>query len=66
MVIVVLNLATGDDVAAEAWLRRAGYAKREVWVRETTKESAAYDEADMRNLGVGRFMVGDTWGRGAD
>jgi len=73
MLVIVLDLATTDDETTEAALRRSGYSPRTVWVKEAggvgRDESMREGEREgriVRALGVGRYAVTDTYGRGAD
>ena len=66
MFVIVLDTATEDEALTETTLRRSGYARREVWVKRIDKDGAPYEEAVIRNLGVGRYVVADACGRGPE
>jgi hypothetical protein len=63
VIAIVLETATADEAMTERRLRDLGYRKREVWAKEVYA-APAKEEGDLRQLGVGRFVVASCWGRG--
>lgn len=66
MLVIVMDTATEDEALTEAALRRGGYVKREVWVKNIDSSDRHHEGAVVRALGVGRYVVADAWGRGPE
>lgn len=64
MIAVVLNLNPDDPEECERALRNLGFTPQTVWVQHVSDVNAPHCEDALQRLGVGRFMVGSTWGRG--
>jgi hypothetical protein len=66
MLVIITDTATRDEAQTETALRRSGYVRREVWIKEIASSDAEHEAGVVRALGVGRFAVTNTWGRGPE
>ena len=57
MLVIVVDVATEDETSTEAALRRSGYVKREVWVKNIDASDRHHEGSVVRALGVARYVV---------